>query len=272
MSAETEHEVDESGEDEPERSPAPVEVVAAPAVLRDLLEPLLAVAHEARLHFDEDAVRVCLVDPANVAMVDVELDPGAFHAYDATGTTIGFNLERLDDVLKLATGDVSLSYTPETRRLSVRFDGAEYDAATIDQTAIRAESEVPDPDLPASFRTEGRHLERARKVVGLTAGGDDPIYLESRPEEESVGVSSQGDTDTVDVALDEEDLSQAHLPERVKSAVSMGYFTDLVTPIGADADVDVELGEEMPVFWEYRFADGFGSVRNAIAPRIDTSR
>lgn len=273
MSVETDHEADESGEDEPERSPAPVEVVSPPGVLQGLLEPLLALADEARIHFDPDAVRVRLIDPADVAAAHIELDAEAFVAYEASGTTVGFNLSKLDEVVGHSTGDVSLSFDPQTYRLTVSFDGSEFRAGTLDQETIRHEPDKPDLDLPASFRTEGRHLDRVQKLVEVVLSDyDEGVTIEARPDEEVVAFTAEGDVDRMDVTLGSEELSQAKLPDRVSSALSHSYLESLVKPIGKEALVDIELGDDFPVVWEYDFAEGYGRVWNGIAPRIETGR
>lgn len=70
---------DESTEDGP---PAQFQAAIQGGTIKTVLKTLRAIVDEARLHIDEDGITIQVVDPANVAMDDLELSAAAFESYD----------------------------------------------------------------------------------------------------------------------------------------------------------------------------------------------
>ena len=235
--------------------------------LKNILRALRATVDEARVKIDETGIRVRAVDPANVAMDDLELGAGAFESYEAREGTIGVNLNRLWDAVNLSGKDdlVQLFLDPETRKLVVNVDELEFRIACLDPATIRAEPDLPDLDLPASVTLTRESLQRGVKAADLIA---DHVVFRMDTDESVFHIEAAGDIDTVDF-----ELTAAHLDEvtaaEASSTFSLDYLKRLVRTIPAGASVTVEVGVDFPTVLSYDLVDGAGSMSRMLAPRIE---
>ncbi len=245
--------------------------IVAADTLADTLDSVSVLVDECKVNLNEDGIEIRAVDPANVAMTSVELDANAFESYEASGGLIGVDLERLEDVAGFAeSGDlIHLELDEETRKLHIDVDGLEYTLALIDPDSLRQEPDIPDLELAGTYVFEGKRFGRAVKAADLCS---DHISIEGEADDELV-FAAEGDTDEVTETLSGDDLLSGILDEDAistacRSLFSLDYLKDLRKPIGAETEVSLRVGEEMPAKLQYSLADGDVSVLNMLAPRI----
>ncbi len=243
--------------------------IVSASTLQTAIDSVGVLVDECKIHLDEDGIRIRAVDPANVGMVDLELDADAFESYEADGGIIGVNLSRLDDIAGMAgSGDlIHLDLDEETRKLHIQMDGLEYTLALIDPDSIRQEPDIPDLDLPANVVLEGADIDRSVRAADMVS---DHIELGVDDVEEVFYVKAEGDTDDVYFELGHEDLIDL-TPGAASSLFSLDYLKDMNKAIPKDAEVELELGEEFPVKLHYEIAEGLGAVTYMLAPRIQSS-
>lgn len=236
--------------------------------LKDTIDSVSVLVDECKIHLEEDGLAIRAVDPANVGMVDLELDASAFESYEADGGIIGVNLDRLDDIAGMANGDqpVQLELDEETRKLHIQIDGLEYTLALIDPDSIRQEPDIPDLDLSAEIVVEGKDIDRSVKAADMVS---DHIALAVNTDDESFVVEAEGDTDDVRLELTREDLIDL-TPGDARSLFSLDYLKDMNKAIPSNAEVTVELGEEFPAKLHFDIAEGQGNVTFMLAPRIQS--
>jgi proliferating cell nuclear antigen len=237
--------------------------------LQATLDSVGVLVEECKIHLDEAGLEIRAVDPANVGMVDLSLDAGAFESYEADGGLIGVNLVRLADIAGMADSDqlVNLELDEETRKLHISIDGLEYTLALIDPESIREEPDLPELDLPATIVIEGRDIDRAVTAADMVS---DHIELGVDDSTETFYVSAEGDTDDVHLELDADDLIDL-IAGPASSLFSLDYLDDMDSAIPKDAEVRMELGEEFPVKLHFDIAEGDGSVTYMLAPRIQSN-
>lgn len=232
------------------------------------LEPVYALVEECKLNVNPDGLAVCAVDPANVAMVNIELPADACEEYHANGGVLGINLERLLDVLSMGDNDdiATLELDAETRKLHIDIEGLAYTLALIDPESIRQEPDIPDLDLPGTYVVEGRELARAVRAADLCS---DHISLRALSDGE-MAFHADGDTDNVNISVSGERLLSGHFgdDEAAESMLSLDYLQDVTRPIDTDTAVSILLGEAFPVKLRYSIDDT--DVINMIAPRISS--
>lgn len=241
--------------------------IVAADTLTSALEPVSALVHECKIHTDEDGLQIRVVDPANVAMAQMELDADAFESYETDGGLLGVDLERLETVLGMADSDdvVELDLDEDTRKLHIEIDGLEYDLALIDPESIRQEPDIPDLDLAGTYVFEGSRIDRAVTAADLCS---DHIAIEGAGDSELV-FAAEGDTDDVEVTLEDRDLLSSALEgDACRSLFSLDYLQDMKRPLGAATAVSLLVGDELPIKLRYSLADGDVSVVNLLAPRI----
>jgi len=199
--------------------------------LKNILRALRATVDEARVKIDESGIRVRAVDPANVAMDDLDLSASAFESYDATPGVIGVDLDRLWDPVSLANkGDlVQLHLDTESRKLVVAVTGLEFQMACLDPATIRSEPTLPELELPASVTVDRDTLRQGVKAADLVA---DHVGLRMIPDEEVFRIDAEGDTDSVDFRIDADDWEAVTLAE-ASSLFSLDYMKKIVrtTPV-----------------------------------------
>jgi proliferating cell nuclear antigen len=242
--------------------------IVSASTLGDALDSVSVLVDECKIRLNEEELAIRAVDPANVGMVDLSLEAAAFESYEADGGVIGVNLNRLEDIVGMASADdlVHLELDEETRKLHIRMDGLSYTLALIDPDSIRQEPDIPDLDLPAQIVVEGNQLDR-----GITAADmvSDHIRLRVDDVEEAFYIQAEGDTDDVDFEMDRADLIDLQVGP-ADSLFSLDYLKDMNKAIPGDAEVTVELGEEFPVKLHYELAEGLGNVTYMLAPRIQS--
>ena len=236
--------------------------------LGEALDSVSVLVDECKIHLDEDGFSVRAVDPANVGMVDLALSAEAFESYEADGGLIGVNLSRLEDIVGMADAGqlVNLELDEQTRKLHVHIDGLEYTLALIDPDSIRQEPDIPDLDLPAEIVVEGRDIDRAVTAADMVS---DHIALGVDEEANHFYIDAEGDTDDVNLELDEEDLLALQAGD-ARSLFSLDYLKDMDKAIPKDGEVTIELGEEFPVKMHFEIAEGMGQVTYMLAPRIQS--
>jgi proliferating cell nuclear antigen len=242
--------------------------IVSAETLGDALDSVSVLVDECKVHLDEGGITITAVDPANVGMVDMQLDASAFESYEADGDLVGLNLSRLQDIAGMADRGqlVQLELEEETRKLHIQIDGLEYTLALIDPDSIREEPDIPDLDLPAEIVLEGANIDRAVTAADMVS---DHIALGVDEDDELFYVDAEGDTDDVHFELGETDLI-ALTAGPAHSLFSLDYLKDMNKAIPGDTEVTVELGEEFPVKLHFGFAEGQGTVTYMLAPRIQS--
>ena len=242
---------------------------SSPDALEEFINPLTTVTTEARLHFTDSTISSTMPDPANVAMVDVVLNIDGLKQYSFSGEegeelTIGVDLDKLENVISMADSDdiVTITYSETNRRLEIDAGGIEYNLALISPDAIRAEPEIPELGLPVETTMEAGSINQAITVTDMVA---DQMKWECSGD--TIMSYAEGDTDTANA-----DLATVDEPQDppVSSTFSLEYMKGVKKTLSNDTEVEMLLGEDMPVKLSWSFAGGQGAVLYMLAPRIDS--
>jgi proliferating cell nuclear antigen len=244
------------------------EAVVEESALSALLDTASAIVDECKMHLEPNGIAIRAVDPANVAMVDLELEESAFESYVASGGLIGVNLDRLTDVVRMADSGqlVELELDEETRKLHIHIDGMEYTLGLIDPDSIRQEPDIPELDLGATVVLHGSDISRAVTAADMVS---DHVALGVESDDPHFYVDADGDVDDVHLELVEDDVVDLQ-PGPADSLFSLDYLGDMNKPIPPDSEVAVRIGEQMPMKISYGRCDGHLDVAMMIAPRISS--
>lgn len=244
------------------------EAIIAAGPLLEFLEPVDALVDECKIHVDEDGLAIAAVDPANVGIVDTDLDAAAFESYEAEAGTIGVNLDRLTDVVGFRSDDtlVQLELDEATRKLDVTVGVLDYTLALIDPGSIRQEPEIPDLDLPLRARLRGEDVATMVEAADMVS---DHVALGGELEERSLYSDAEGDTDDATVSFDHHDLLDIQAAD-AHSLFSLDYLKDMSGAVPDDAEVTLRLGEEYPCRLDYATVEGHANVTFQLAPRVQT--
>lgn len=244
-----------------------VELIVQADTLQTFVDQLAALVDECVIEASPDGLAAATIDPANVAQVDVELDPEATESFDVDETTeIGVNVTRLDEALDFADSDqlVHLALDTETQHLIVSVGDFKAEIAVIDPKSIRDQPDIPDLDLPTTALLDADALGQAVDAADWVG---DYIGVRTSNDKSELVFEGEGDTNAAEVRLEAGDLEDAQLAD-ADSLFSIDYWSDLQSPIPSDVAVTLQVGEECPVRRRFSFAEGRGRVVQLIAPRM----
>ncbi len=241
-------------------------------VLRELVEVVSTLVSEVKLTVSKDGIEVKAVDPSHVAMLVLKLDGTAFEEFTGETTTIGVDMEKLKDVLRLSKpGDVlDLQYDGGKSRLVVKVGKVTRHMSVIDPAGM-AEPKVPNVSPPALAVVR---MEEIRQGIRGSESIADHVTIQVEPEQFSL--SSEGETDRVDLHLtkgaggkDGSGLSKLEAKEVVKSMYPLDFFSAMMKSITSADEVTLYVGNEYPLKVEFSVAGGKGSGRFLLAPRVE---
>jgi proliferating cell nuclear antigen len=239
--------------------------------LSDFVNNISVLVDECKIRTSPDGLRVRAVDPANVGMVDAELDAEAFEGFDTTTGVLGVDLGRFEEVVSLAdSGDlVTMEYDTETRKLHIATNGVEYTLALIDPDSIRQEPEIPDLDLPCSLEVETSDINRGIKAADMVSD-----HIAFKTERAHSGdqfiIEAEGDTDDVELELSNEDLVSSSIGGDVASLFSLEYMKDIKKALPTTGSVGMEMGDEFPIKIRFSNEEETQDVEFMLAPRINS--
>ena len=235
-------------------------------VLKAVIDAISTLVDEAKFHVSPDGLSLKAVDPAHVAMVDLNLKKSAFDEYKAQTMELGVDLDKLKEVLKLAGGEdeVVMDYDAENHRLVLKIGNIVRRMSLVDTQGM-ADPKVPKLDLPCHVTIAAAELEKGIKASEAVS---DHVALIA--DKDSFELVAEGDTDTVNLKLDRSMLAELKTNERVKSLFSLDYFTNMVKAAKGSQGVHLNLGTDYPVRLEFDIAGGNGHVAYLLAPRIES--
>ncbi|MEM2899641.1 MAG: proliferating cell nuclear antigen (pcna), partial [Thermoplasmata archaeon] len=220
---------------------------------------------EVKLKITKDKVTLKAVDPAHVAMVDLELKSSAFDEYSATDCELGIDIDKLKDVLKVSKpGDVvTLKHDDGKNMLIVQLQNITRKMSLVD-TAGMTDPKVPNLNLPVKVVIKTSELLQGIKAAESIS---DHIALVASPTE--FEMKCEGDTDSMSLRLPKEMLESLEAGSTVRSLFSLEYFGNMVKSIGSAEKVLLKLASDYPIMMEYDIANNEGHVKYLLAPRIE---
>ncbi len=235
-------------------------------ILRTGVESIITLVPESRFRISENGLTSRAVDPANVAMVSLELKKDAFDSFSATDSEAGVDVSKLYEILKMAKkGDtVELLMDEDQGKLEIRFSGLKYSYNLIDPSAIRKEPKVPNLDLPARITMKSEDFKKA-----IMAGEKISDHVVLRTDEDNFYIEAEGDTDNIVFSLSRAELID-FTSTTARSMFSIDYLKEFVKPISRSEVVTIHLGTDYPAKFEFEISGGKGRVEYLLAPRIES--
>lgn len=243
------------------------EITVKSEVLRNVFSILTPITGEIKLVADKDGWRVRAVDPAHVAMVDLELSYGAFEDYNVEPLELGLNVERLLDHLKSAKADEEIMMKlDQDNRMIVSMSNLTLKFPLVDSSGF-SDPKVPNLSLPVSLKLNSAELQK-----GLKASQSISDYLTFNCTEDKLVITSTEDLSSMTLELKKgSEYIEEKFEGTAKSSFSLDYFSQLMKGVGTNRDIMLHIGNSYPLKIEFEFSDGLGKVRYLLAPRIESA-
>jgi proliferating cell nuclear antigen len=236
-------------------------------LLKDVLEAIRAVTDEAKFRLNDMGLGIGAVDPANVCLVALNLDPRAFEAYDFEKTEIGVDIARLEKMINSASREdkIELEVTDEAKKLHITAGCYSYTMSLLEVGSVRKEPKLPKVELPVQVVLNGALLRDIVKEAGKVS---DHITIGTSGKE--FVATATGDLDTFKATIPEPNLISIRAAPNTVSMYSLDYMSDLMKVLGKSERVTLNLAADMPVQMVTNIAGGNGSVTYFLAPRIES--
>lgn len=235
-------------------------------VLKGLIDATTTLVDEVKIHITPEGISLKAVDPAHVAMVDISIGAKAFSEYKASDLELGIDLDKLKEILKLASTEdtIGLEYKEDQNRLVVTV-GNLVRRMSLTDTAGMPDPKVPNLNLPNKIKVKASELTQ-----GIRASESVSDHIALVCDDAGFELIAEGDTDTVNLKLVKNQLVELHASERTKSLFSLDYFSNMIKAADSSNEVSLALGSDYPVRVEFDFAQGHGHVTYLLAPRIES--
>ncbi len=231
--------------------------------LKELTNLLLTLVNEAKFEFTEDGLSVKAVDPAHVAMIILNVAPNGFMEYEVEEEELGVDLDKVKDILKLASSGDTVEITKDGNKLTFQIGNLTRSMALIDTSSMSV-PKVPNLVLPGKVV-----IPKADFVNGIKAAETitDSIVLKLTPTE--FEMYAQGDEDSVRLNMPKDMLKEIQCEEPLKSMYPVDYLLKLAKAMDSAEYVTIYLGTDYPVKIVFDIVHGNGEATYLLAPRIE---
>ena len=243
-----------------------IDVIITGDVLKTIAKAMVALVSEARFHFKDEGFHSRAVDPANVAMVIVEVPADSFEAYTVDAEeeeVIGVDVNRINDISKTIKSKELVEIKVKDSEMVVKFGSVQYSVQLIDPSAIRKEPKVPSLELPAKIVMDAGEF---RKVINAADKISDHVVF--RSDDTGFYIEAEGDVDRIEFHLSEAELIEFNKAV-ARSMFSVEYLKEFVKVAGSGDLLTIHLGTNYPVRLVFDVCDGKAKVEYILAPRIE---
>ncbi|MBO8180686.1 MAG: DNA polymerase sliding clamp [Archaeoglobus sp.] len=243
-----------------------IDVIMTGELLKTATRAIVALVSEARIHFLEKGLHSRAVDPANVAMVIVDIPRDSFEVYNVDEEkTIGVDMDRIFDISKsISTKDLVELIVEDESTLKVKFGSVEYKVALIDPSAIRKEPRIPELELPAKIVMDAGEFKKAISAADKIS--DQVVFKSDR---EGFRIEAKGDVDSIVFQMTETELIEFNGGE-ARSMFSVDYLKEFCKVAGSGDLLTIHLGTNYPVRLVFELVGGRAKVEYILAPRIES--
>jgi proliferating cell nuclear antigen len=235
-------------------------------VLKGIIDVTSPLVNEVKFNITPKGISLRAVDPAHVAMVDLQVKDKAFEEFKATDMELGIDMDKLGGIMRLSsTGDmVSLEYDEDTNRLIVKIGNLVRRMGLID-TAGMPDPKMPNLNLPAKVVLKAAELNQ-----GVRASEAVSDHLALTVNKDNFELFAEGDTDTVNLKLPKNMVEAITATGKCKSLFSIDYFSNMIKPVRGEDPITIQMGNDNPIRVEFDIAEKKGHVTYLLAPRIES--
>lgn len=236
--------------------------------LKEIAQILGVLVDEALFVLNKDGLSIKAVDPAHVAMVDLNFDSSGFESLETsdTETKLGIGIDKFSDHLKLAKDDqiVGLDYFEDSNKLSIKFGNLTRIMSLLD-TSKTIEPKIPSLNLSGTVQMQAQVLQDGIKASELIT---DHILLTISPDGFKLDCRGELDKVFLEIPKDELELHELKVDTPVKSLYSLEYLKSMAGVIPSSYSLELHLGTDFPLELLFKFA-GTGDVKYMLAPRLE---
>lgn len=242
MTQETDTKDDNTGPEAPDIDQKYMKAAVSADELLQALHALGNLAGEYKLHLEEDAIRSTVADPAQVAMVETEVN-GVTWETDMTKCTIAVPAQEMTDAVGMGGSPpiVRLRLDDGEDELTVTSGSFMDEVLLIDPASVRDPPSLPDVEYTTELTVPAMKFKGA---AGGVAGASSRDVRLTASDGELLAEGSEKHTDGYEYEWSIEAEVSGPEAQQVFSSGHLRDITDVIQPRG---EVTVWLGDETPL-------------------------
>ena len=211
--------------------------------LLEILNILSAIGDESRFNITKSGITSTIVDPANVALVSVEIPSEYFDEYKADEMMIGLDLIKISSNLSgVAKNEpVMIQYDSTNQKLCVKTGNYNYIFSSLDPKSIR-EIQIPQISMDATAEVPVREIQ---KIIKALSKMEETTVVNISKEKKEISFISSSTTDTAKGTITDEIMTKSPTGS-AKTTYSLDYLVDIFKAIKAET-VNLEMGTNKPI-------------------------
>lgn len=236
--------------------------------LNEVIGAVSALLIEAKVRIGTDGLSIKSADAANVAMVFLNLESGAFESFDATTGELGLDIQKMKNLMDMAQkeSETELELDEPNQKLIIKMAGElRYTTSLLPMSSLRTEPKVGSIDYPAHVVMRGDELWRAVKAAESI---NDYLYIGTTPEG-GFYVEAE-DVDKLRYDRTEDQLIQSVRIE-TRAMFSAEYILDICKFASKKDEVTLDIKTDYPLTIGFEIAERHGKVSYMIAPRAESA-
>lgn len=161
-------------------------------ILKSVVYNASTITDEVKLVVTSKGISIRAVDIGHIAMVDIDISSAAFTVFEADDCQIGFDLEKLKTVLKLADAmdSVFMEHNPDQGSMTVRIGNITRRMGLIDTTSMN-DVKIPPLDIKNFIKVPSEVVKK-----GIKASESISESITVSADESGFELTCQGDTDS----------------------------------------------------------------------------
>ena len=238
--------------------------------LWDVVRAAHALVTESRVFIDDKGWHIKAIDPANVAMVIVDVPPEAFIKYELKleeeeekerkGMEIGISIDKTAEILR-SVGRNEEVFLAVKDTMFMKFGNFTFSMNLYDPSSITEAKKVPEIEFTSEVIMNGEDFRRAIEAAKKVSE-----YVTLSVKNAAFTVRAEVEGMSMEMKLSEEELTDFEEGD-ARSTFSLTYLTSIAR-VFANTEVIIKLGNDVPVEISGKIADGSVAVTYLLAPTI----
>lgn len=236
-----------------------MKAVIAMETLQGVLKALSAIDTEGKMQVGPEGWHVKMVDPANVAMIDVTIPASAFDFYQSDTGEIALDFARIQTMLN---GKEPVTIQIVDQQVEISTGRHKFSLRLLDPSAVKPTPRIPEIDLPAAVEIDATEWTAALKAALAIMNKSDCVIIEQTDEMFRLSAKSEAESYVSEWPL----TSLTGIKNGMGRALfTLDYLTDISRALAGP--VKIETGVDYPMRMSCRISKA--SVSYLIAPRIE---
>ncbi|WP_070807810.1 DNA polymerase sliding clamp [Pyrodictium occultum] len=232
----------------------------------NMLDAISKIVDEITMIITSDGVRAVALDPAHVALINIELPPESFIEYEVEDgeVKLGFNVANTAKIVKRGKKGDKLDIEVDEERVTWSIVGAtikRYRLLNLDVPV----PEVPEAQLEFKIRI-AMVVDPFKNALKDAEAVGDTVELEA-PDENTFIIRGVGAaTAEAKIRSDSPAVVEFHVEEPGKSAYSIEYLKHVLSLTRVADTITIEFSQNMPLRLKFQLPAG-GGVTYLLAPK-----